>query len=169
MEGVLYKKGKYLGWKKRKFVLSGNTLQCLKPDGRPYKSSTLQNNLEISELDEPSSGKYVFIINSGKTRITLGCNTIQQRSMWVKHLLSLGEKNNTTITPETATVTTTASGLRKGFSAKKLFRRHVSGVIAKNRVSKVLGGGEFTKRAALDIRRAIEKGGAAFIEKFCML
>ena len=40
-------------------------------------------------------------------------------------------------------------------------------MISKNRVSKVLNGGEFTKSAALDIRRAIEKGGAPFIEKFC--
>ena len=86
---LLYKKGKYLGWKRRQFVLKGNVLQCLKPDGRPYKTSTLQSTLEISELNETSSGKHVFVISSGKTRITLGTDTTEQRTLWVKSLLAL--------------------------------------------------------------------------------
>ena len=92
-EGILYKKGKYLGWKKRKFILVGSVLQCLTNTGRPYKSTTLKSSLEVLECTQVSDSKYIFVINSGKSRITLASDTKEGRTMWVTHLLELSKSS----------------------------------------------------------------------------
>ena len=89
--GTLYKRNRLLRWKKRKFRFIAETrrLQCCKEDGTPYKSSTLHPDASVDIVASAKSRakRFVFIVMSGKLRITLAATSSEQRKKWVDAIL----------------------------------------------------------------------------------
>ena len=63
--------------------------QCCKEDGTPYKSSTLLPDVSVEEVAnvKRNSKRFVFVIVSGKLRITLAATSHEQRKKWVGAIL----------------------------------------------------------------------------------